>query len=279
MHVVTDLAELRAWRRSARGRIGFVPTMGFLHAGHASLMDRVRPEVDALVVSSYVNPLQFGPHEDLTRYPRDPTGDERLCADRDVDVLFRPEGLYPEGFVTAVTVHGSLTDRLEGAHRPGHFEGVATVVARLLCLVLPSVAAFGEKDWQQLAVIRRLVRDLGLPVEIVGCPLIRDEDGLALSSRNKYLSPDDRKRARTLSQALFAIRAAFQLGERDARRLAETGRHGLAVDRLDYLEVAAAADLAELQRVDRPARALVAAVVGTTRLIDNVAIGGEPTWT
>ncbi len=273
MEVVSEVASLVAWRGDQRGRrIGFVPTMGFLHAGHASLMDRLRPEVDLLVVSSYVNPLQFGQNEDLSRYPRDADGDERLCRAHRVDLLFRPDSLYPPGFSTAVTVHGSLTDRLEGEHRPGHFEGVATVVARLLALVGPTVAAFGEKDWQQLAVVRRVVVDLGLPVEILGCPLIRDADGLALSSRNKYLSPDDRRRALSLVTALRAVAAAFQQGERDADRLGGIGRAQLDVDRLDYLEVAAAADLAALDQVDRPARVLVAAVVGSTRLIDNLAI-------
>jgi pantoate--beta-alanine ligase len=279
MELLAEVPALVAWRRGQGAkRIGFVPTMGFLHAGHASLMDRLRPEVDVLLVSSYVNPLQFGPHEDLARYPRDPAGDDALCATHGVDAVFRPESLYPPGFATAVTVHGALTDRLEGAFRPGHFEGVATVVARLLALAGPAVAAFGEKDWQQLAVVRRMVADLGLPVEILGCPLIRDADGLALSSRNKYLAPADRKRALSLSAALRAVQAAFGAGERDADRLAGIGRAALDVDRLDYLEVAGADDLAALGAVDRPARALVAAFIGTTRLIDNLPVG-EGTWT
>jgi pantoate--beta-alanine ligase len=208
MRIITDPIELQqeALARRARGeRIGFVPTMGYLHAGHTSLMDLARPRCDWLVVSIYVNPLQFGPDEDLDRYPRDPQGDAAKCAAAGTDVLFMPTSLYPVDHGTRVLVTG-LTEGLCGSSRPGHFDGVTTVVSRLFGLVQPSLAVFGEKDFQQLAVLRRMTRDLALPIEVVGGPLVRDADGLALSSRNRYLSTTDRARGRTLHQALFAIR-------------------------------------------------------------------------
>ena len=275
MLVVDDPEAMRAWareHRKPRARIGFVPTMGFLHAGHRSLMERLRPEVDRLVVSIYVNPLQFGPEEDLDRYPRDPEGDATLCRDAGVDVLFVPESLYPTGFATSVSVHG-LTDGLCGASRPGHFEGVATVCARLFGLTGCTHAAFGEKDYQQLAVIRRMVDDLALDPVIVGCPLVRDEHGLALSSRNKYLSDAERSRARSLSQALFAIRGDAAT-DPDVASLLGKGAAIVDADRLEYLEIVDAESLEPLDRLSaqRPARALIAAHYGATRLIDNVAV-------
>jgi len=275
MQTLTEPDAIRAWareQRSAGATVGFVPTMGFLHAGHRSLMDRLRPLVDQLVVSIYVNPLQFGPDEDLERYPRDPEGDAAQCAQAGADVLFVPESLYPSGFATSVSVHG-LTETLCGASRPGHFEGVATVCARLFGLVRCTHAAFGEKDYQQLAVIRRMVTDLAIDTEIVGCPLVRDEHGLALSSRNAYLSDGERTRAQSLSRALFAIRDAA----RDGAPVAELRARGLEIvdaDRLDYLEIVDADSLEPMGRLSagRPARALVAAHYGGTRLIDNVAV-------
>jgi pantoate--beta-alanine ligase len=271
--VLTSPAEMTAWADARRrsGRIGLVPTMGFLHRGHASLMDTLRPRCDHLVVSIYVNPLQFGPTEDLDRYPRDLPGDLELCDQHGVDAVFAPTSMYPDGFQTSVDVH-ELTTGLCGATRPGHFEGVATVCARLFGLTRADVAAFGEKDYQQLAVLRRMVTDLAIPVEIVGGALIRDDDGLALSSRNKYLSPGDRARALSLSRALFALRDAARPGA-DAARLVADARAALDVDRIDYVELVDAASLAPLTTLDRPARALVAAFVGATRLIDNVAVG------
>lgn len=267
---------LRAWADQVhrRGqRIGFVPTMGYLHRGHASLMDLVRPDCDQLVVSVYVNPLQFGPTEDLSRYPRDLDGDAALCRAHGVDLLFAPRDLYPPGFATSVAVHG-LTEVLCGASRPGHFEGVATVCARLFGVTRADVAAFGEKDFQQLAVIRAMVRDLALPVQIVGGALIRDDDGVALSSRNTYLSADERRRARTLHQALFAMRDAVDGGARDPAAVLAVGRTAIDCDRLDYLALMDPDTLRPLDAVDRdtPARAFVAAFYGKTRLIDNVAI-------
>ncbi len=278
MEILRSPQEMAAWTAPRAGGIGFVPTMGFLHPGHGSLMSLLRSRCQHLVVSVYVNPLQFGPNEDLDRYPRDPEGDAALCESQGVDALFMPPDLYPDGFATSVSVHG-LTDRLCGASRPGHFEGVATVCARLFGLTRCSLAAFGEKDFQQLMVLRRMVTDLALPLSIVPGPLVRDDDGVALSSRNKYLSPDDRVRARTLHQALFAMRDAAAAGRTGARELLEVGRAALVCDRLDYLELVDAQTLEPIERVaDRPARALVAAFYGQTRLIDNVAVGPELTW-
>jgi len=280
MEVVRSPDAMVRWAEARAGvTIGFVPTMGFLHRGHASLMSLLRSRVDHLVVSVYVNPLQFAPHEDLARYPRDLERDSALCAAESVDVLFAPEDLYPDGFATSVAVHG-LTDRWDGAMRPGHFEGVATVCARLFGLTRCTHAAFGEKDYQQLLVVRRAVEDLALPLRIVPGPLIRDHDGLALSSRNAYLSEVDRGRAPSLSMAMFAMQAAADAGERSVSTLVAIGRDLLECDRLDYLAVADAETLEPIDEVgDRPARALLAAWIGTTRLIDNVRIGKELPWT
>jgi pantoate--beta-alanine ligase len=273
------MSDWAAAQRAEGHRIGFVPTMGSLHRGHASLMALLRPRCDRLVVSVYVNPLQFGPTEDLDRYPRDPEGDAALCAAEGVDALFMPQDLYPEGFATSVSVHG-LTDGLCGARRPGHFDGVATVCARLFGLTGAHLAAFGDKDFQQLMVIRRMVHDLALPVRIVPGPLVRDADGVALSSRNRSLDADQRARARSLHQALGAIREGAAAGTTDAGSLLAAGRAVLDCDRLDYLELVDAETLAPIDAVgDRPARALVAASFGQTRLIDNVGVGPELRWT
>lgn len=280
METITSPEAMSAWADERRGegrRIGLVPTMGFLHDGHLSLMDLMRSRVDDLVVSIYVNPLQFGPTEDLDRYPRDPEGDLAKCASSGVDALFVPAVMYPHGFQTSVAVH-EVTRGLDGAARPGHFEGVATVVARLFGITRCDEACFGEKDWQQLTVIRRMVQDLAMPVEVVAGPLIRDHDGLALSSRNKYLSAEDRRRALTLSRALFGMARSELSGQPDVAALIAQGKAALDVDRLDYLAIVDADTLEPLDVVDRPARGLVAAFVGATRLIDNVPIGPEPTW-
>ena len=261
----------RLWRAEGL-RVGFVPTMGFLHEGHTALMDAVRPLVDRLVVSIYVNPLQFGPNEDLDRYPRDPEGDSQKCQAHGTDLLFMPTDLYPDGFRSSVAVHG-LTAGLCGASRPGHFDGVTTVVCRLFNLVGCHLAAFGEKDFQQLAVIQQMVRDLAMPVEILPVPLVRDTDGLALSSRNKYLDPDQRRRALSLSGSLNRLAAEAAAGERSVAVLIERAIDRLDCDALDYLEVVDAQTLEPLSTLhDRPARALVAARYGATRLIDNVGV-------
>lgn len=280
MELLTSADAMAAWAADAGGTIGFVPTMGFLHAGHGSLMALLRPRCDRLVVSVYVNPLQFGPNEDLARYPRDPEGDARLCEEHGADALFMPDshgpasqaprGVYPDGFSTSVQVHG-LTETLCGASRPGHFAGVATVCARLFGLTRADLAAFGEKDFQQLAVIRRMVRDLALPVRIVPAPLVRDTDGVALSSRNKYLTPALRERATSLHRALFAMRDA----DGDVAHRIALGQGLIDCDRLDYLDLVDAETLRTATSLDRPARAVVAAFYGTTRLIDNVAVGPD----
>lgn len=282
MDTLLSSAEMTAWsaEQKAAGRtIGFVPTMGFLHVGHRSLMQRLRSRVDRLVVSIYVNPLQFGPNEDLDRYPRDPDGDSAACIAEGVDALFTPPELYPDGFSTQVAIFG-LTEHLCAASRPGHMEGVATVCTRLFNLVGCDEACFGEKDFQQLMMIRRMVTDLAIPTRIVPGALVRDTDGIALSSRNKYLSAEDRQRALTLHLALFAMVEAARAGEKRADVLKRIGRSRLDCDRVDYLEVMDAESLQGISEIGtRPARALVAAFYGTTRLIDNVALGPDLVWT
>ena len=271
MHTVVAPADLRVQLTDLRAngqRIGFVPTMGFLHEGHLSLMRQAREICDHLVVSIYVNPLQFGPDEDLSTYPRDHEGDAAKCKAVGVDTLFLPPSLYDEDHSTRVSV-SALTNRLCGASRPGHFDGVTTVVARLFGLVQPSVAVFGEKDYQQLAVIRRMVRDLSMNVEIIGGALIRDADGLALSSRNQYLDANARTRALTLHRTLQQIRD--HSSPSSELRLSEA-RKTLDVDKIDYLEVVDPLTLEPVAHITAPARVLVAAWIGKTRLIDNMAI-------
>ncbi|HEV3402226.1 MAG TPA: pantoate--beta-alanine ligase, partial [Acidimicrobiales bacterium] len=271
-----DLRAALDHARSAGLTVGLVPTMGALHQGHLSLIRRSAAECDLTVVTVFVNPLQFGPNEDLATYPRDLGADLRAAAAAGADVVFAPTvaEMYPEPTVTTVHVDG-LVDVLEGASRPGHFAGVATVVAKLLNLAGPCRAYFGEKDWQQLVVVRRLVRDLDFPVEVVGCQTVRDRDGLACSSRNVRLSPDERRAATVLSRALADAAALVEARERDPdtirRRLTEVVASEPLV-RLDYAEVVRAADLAPLERLEGDVRLLVAARVGATRLIDNVGV-------
>jgi len=272
-------AAMAAWSDAARGRgerLAFVPTMGFLHAGHTALMDEAHRHGDRVVLSIFVNPLQFGPNEDLDRYPRDLPGDLQKAAAHGVDAVFlpTPANMYPPGHQTTVQVH-QLEQGLCGGSRPGHFVGVATVVCKLFNIVRAHVAVFGEKDFQQLAIIRRMVRDLDMPVEIVALPTVREADGLAMSSRNKYLLPDERQRATALSRALFAARDACAAGQRDAARLVEGVVAALQgqVTRIDYVELRDAESLQPLVTVDAPAVLAVAAFVGRTRLIDNVRLG------
>jgi pantoate--beta-alanine ligase len=270
-------AELREPRRAGR-TIGLVPTMGAFHEGHLSLIRHARERSDVAVVSLFVNPTQFNDPADLERYPRDEARDAKLAADLGVDVLFAPEPdeLYPDGFATTVKVAG-LGDVLEGAHRPGHFEGVATVVTKLLNIVGPDVAYFGQKDAQQAMLIKRVVRDLNLPVEIDIRPTVRDRDGLALSSRNALLNEDERARAVALSRALEAARKAVQAGEHDAEAVREraiAAMHDFDVEP-EYLELVSPDTLAPLERIDGEALALVAARVGPARLIDNAPINGS----
>lgn len=271
MKIIRDIDEMMVLSRSWAGsQVGFVPTMGYLHRGHTSLMQLTRPLCAQLVVSIFVNPLQFNANEDLGRYPRDPEGDAQKCAAAGVDVLFIPEGFYPPNFRTRVIVNG-VSSRWEGAERPGHFEGVATVVARLLGIVAPTVACFGEKDFQQLEVIRSMARDLALPVRILSGPLVRDDDGVALSSRNVYLSPSQRERARSLHRALYAIRDH----RGTVRERLAVGAERVDSDKVDYLAIVDAEDLEPLpadEPVTRSARAIVTARYGAVRLLDNVAI-------
>ena len=276
MRTVRTVAELRtelAASRSAGRVIGLVPTMGAFHEGHLSLMRRAREQCDEVVVSLFVNPSQFGDSADLNAYPRDEQRDAMLAEEIGVNCLFAPpvEEVYPTGFATTVSVAG-LTDTLEGVHRGrGHFEGVTTVVTKLLNMVAPQVAYFGQKDAQQVAVIRRLVRDLDLPVRIEVCPIVRDVDGVALSSRNVYLRGPERARARALSRALRAAQEAVDAGERDPSSIIELARTQLSTADLepDYLELVSPETLAPLQRIDGDALAVVAARVGRVRLIDN----------
>jgi pantoate--beta-alanine ligase len=258
-------------------RLALVPTMGFLHQGHLSLMQEGLTRADAVAVSIFVNPTQFGPKEDLSRYPRDFEGDVKRCASVGVAAIYAPEPstMYPEGYQTYVNVE-QVSQGLCGDRRPGHFRGVATVVTKLLALFRPEVALFGEKDWQQLQVIRRLTADLELGVEIVGQPTIREADGLAMSSRNAYLSADDRVRGLAISKGLFAARAQVQAGERSSAPLIATIEASLTAvgARIDYVEVRDAVSLVPAPTLvpGRPARALVAAFFGNTRLIDNLEV-------
>jgi pantoate--beta-alanine ligase len=277
LHVATT-TELREWckaTRSAGNTIGLVPTMGYLHAGHLSLVERARADRTSVVVTIFVNPLQFGPNEDLDRYPRDLANDLGSCEAAGVGLVFAPETseMYPRPPCTTVHVAG-LTEGMCGAARPTHFDGVTTVVTKLFSLVGECRAYFGRKDAQQLAVVRRMVADLNLPVEVIGCPLVREPDGLALSSRNAYLSPDERRAAPVLSRALEAAADAIEAGARDAGALVETVRRVVATEplvELEYVEVRDADDLVPVARVDGVVLIALAAKLGKTRLIDNVS--------
>jgi pantoate--beta-alanine ligase len=270
--IATLRAELDAARAAGRS-VGFVPTMGFLHDGHASLMRAARAECDVVVASIFVNPLQFGPTEDLAAYPRDLEGDSALAEAAGVDLLFVPDGaeMYPTPMVTNVSVAG-VSAPLEGRTRPTHFDGVATVVTKLFSIVGACRAYFGEKDFQQLAVVRQLVHDLSLPVEVVGCPTARAADGLALSSRNVYLSPEERAAAPVLHQALQLGRSAIEAGERDpvaVRELMATHVATQPLAQLDYAEVVDARTFEVPDPLAGTLRLLVAAKFGSARLIDN----------
>jgi pantoate--beta-alanine ligase len=279
LEIVRSVAELRrrvaAWRRKGE-RVGLVPTMGALHAGHLSLVEIAKQRCDRAVVSIFVNPAQFAPHEDFDRYPRDEAGDVAKLLTVATDLVYAPERreMYPEGFVTRVSV-GGVAEGLEGQFRPHFFTGVATVVSKLLLQCLPDVAVFGEKDYQQLLVIKRMAVDLNLPVEIVGAPTLREPDGLAMSSRNAYLAPEARKTAVVLSEVIRQVAAETGRGGRVSEAVERgIGRLGAAGFHIDYLEVRGADDLRSIRSTVRgPARVLVAAWLGKTRLIDNVAVG------
>jgi pantoate--beta-alanine ligase len=279
MQTIRTRRAIRAWARARRAfgkTIGFVPTMGALHEGHASLIRAARRGTDAVAVSIFVNPLQFGPGRDLDRYPRSMAEDLRLCRGEGADVVFLPEAgeLYPNSFQTAVSVN-HLTERFEGRSRPGHFEGVTTVVAKLFHLIDPDRAFFGQKDYQQVVVVKQMVRDLDLPIQIVSCPTVREVDGLAFSSRNRLLSDPERKAARVIFGALTAARALVREGERSGTKvrqamIREIKRESLA--HLDYAAVADPATLIPLRVVKDRAVLLLAVWIGDTRLIDNMVV-------
>jgi pantoate--beta-alanine ligase len=280
MKTARTIDEARRAVRHARARgedIGFVPTMGALHEGHLSLVRAAKHRCRAVVVSIFVNPAQFGPNEDFSKYPRTLENDSAQLAREGVDILFTPstDEMYEPSPAVWVDVEG-LSDRNEGRVRPGHFRGVATVVAKLFNIVQPDVAFFGEKDAAQLAVIRRMVRELRYPVEVVGCPIVREADGLAMSSRNVYLSADERKQAAVLSRALRAAEEAFRRGTSDGNTLATTVRQELSTEpvSIDYVEVLDPVNLLPVETIKAPTLLAIAARVGGTRLIDNVVLGG-----
>ncbi len=277
MKIVTTLPELRLARQSLPAPMGFVPTMGYLHAGHISLVQAAKAECASVAVSIFVNPTQFGPNEDLARYPRDLPRDLALLEAAGVDLVWTPtvEVMYPSGFQTWVEVDG-LARPLEGEVRPGHFRGVTTVVAKLFNTVSPDKAYFGQKDAQQAAVIRRMTKDLDFPIEIVICPTLREADGLAMSSRNVYLDPGEREAATVLFRALSAAKSAYDSGERDAEKIRLLVRETVAAEPLARLQYVSCADydtLEELETVSGKALLSMAVYVGKTRLIDNFVTG------
>jgi pantoate--beta-alanine ligase len=279
MKICATIAEMRIARQGMprQGcRLGFVPTMGALHEGHLSLVRAAKAQCDVVAVSIFVNPAQFGPQEDFSKYPRNFERDCELLEKEGADFLFAPtvEEMYPQGVVTYVMVEG-LSDKLCGKSRPGHFRGVTTVVSKLFHIVEPDLAFFGQKDAAQVAIIRRMVRDLNMPVQIVGCPIVREVDGLAKSSRNAYLDPGQRKAALVLYRALMQVRDLFEHGEGEAAKLIEVGKQVFAEEpsvRLDYLEIVDPDALDPVVEVGAPALVAVAGFVGATRLIDNVVL-------
>ncbi len=278
MEIVRDASEMRAvmGKLQADGaNVALVPTMGALHAGHLSLVEAGLRDAGKCVASLFVNPKQFGPNEDFSRYPRQEAADIEILRAAGCDVLFAPapETVYPSGFATTVSV-AHIGDTLEGAHRPGHFDGVSTIVAKLLLMVLPDIAIFGEKDWQQLAIIRRMAADLNLPVRILGAPTVRDNDGLALSSRNTYLSATERTAAAALPAALLEAKRRIEAGDAVPPVLAQASNALLnaGFSSVDYVTLADADSLQLLAEADRPARLLAAARIGATRLIDNFPV-------
>lgn len=279
MKVLCTIGEMRANSRVARARgsrLGLVPTMGALHEGHLSLVRAAKGKSDVVIASIFVNPTQFGPHEDFSRYPRDLDRDLSLFEREGVDFVFAPsvQEMYPEQNITWVTVEG-LSEKLDGKSRPGHFRGVATVVAKLFNVIEPDIAFFGQKDAAQVAVIRRMVRDLNMPVQIEICPIVRERDGLALSSRNAYLSPEQRKDALVLFRSLTQVRELFEKGERGVRALLEAAQAEFArVPNvlLDYFEIVDPDELTPVDAVNHRTLVAVAAFLGGTRLIDNIVL-------
>ena len=277
IHAKAQLRQSLKKARMAAKTVGLVPTMGYLHAGHASLIRRARQENDVVVVSVFVNPTQFGPNEDLSTYPRDAEKDLALMQAEGVELAFFPsvEEIYPSGFTTYIEVQGAMTNTLCGKSRPGHFRGVTTIVGKLFHLAAPDRAYFGQKDAQQLAVIEQMTRDLDFNVQIVGCPIVREADGLAMSSRNVYLSETQRAQAPVISKALFAARDLILGGRRDAVEIAEHIKKAIStIDTavIDYVSIVDSRTLADLERLSGDVLIAVAAKVGRTRLIDNIRI-------
>ncbi len=279
MRIARTIADTRAaiaGLRARRRTIGLVPTMGALHEGHLSLVRAARSRCDAVIATIFVNPLQFGPNEDFSKYPRTFDNDCALLEAEGVDLLFAPEAseMYPPGATTFVEVE-EVQDRLDGQSRPGHFRGVATVVAKLFHIIGPDEAFFGQKDAAQVAILRRMVRDQNFPLEVVVCPIVREPDGLAMSSRNRYLSPQDRQHALALSRSLLAVEQKISGGVRDAARLIETGVAILAAEpgvRVDYFRIVDPGTLEDRPDLHRGALIAVAAWVGPARLIDNLLV-------
>ena len=277
MLTVITLTDLYSSRRSFAGTVGLVPTMGYLHEGHLSLVRRAKEESDHVVVSIFVNPTQFGPKEDLSKYPRDLDRDLSLLESLGVDLVWAPtqQIMYPQGYQTWVEVE-AITRPLEGSMRPGHFKGVTTIVAKLFTVVQPHKAYFGQKDAQQAAVIRQMTRDLNFPIEIVICPIVREPDGLAMSSRNVYLDPAQRKAATVLYRSLHAAKNAYENGERDAEELRQIMKDVLASEPLAQMQYVSCADydtLEELETVTGKTLLSMAVFMGKTRLIDNFVLG------
>ena len=279
IHDVQEMQQTVSGLKRNDKRIAFVPTMGFLHEGHASLLREGRKQGDILVLSIFVNPTQFGPNEDLDRYPRNLEGDCALAESCGVDIVFVPtaSGMYPPGFQTTVAL-GPLTEPLCGASRPGHFNGVAVVVTKLFGIVQPDVALFGKKDYQQLAIIRQMTADLNLPVEVVGMPIVREPDGLAMSSRNSYLTPEQRQQALCLHRAILKVRELFAAGETGVELLLASARRIIAAvpeATIDYLELRDGITLAPVEQAANGTLLALAVKVGSTRLIDNTLLGDE----
>ena len=277
MKVLSTITEFREVRKKLRGSVGFVPTMGYLHEGHLVLVRRAREENKTVVVSIFVNPTQFGPSEDFARYPRDPERDLAMLEKEEVDLVFMPsvEEMYPEGFCSWVEVE-KVTEKLEGAVRPGHFRGVTTVVAKLFNIVQPTRAYFGQKDAQQVVVIKRMVADLNMNLDIIVVPTHREPDGLAMSSRNIYLSPEERQAALVLWKSLNLAQQLWRQGERKAERVQQQmvaliQKEPLA--KIDYVSIADPETLEEIAKLDRPALVSLAVRIGKTRLIDNITLG------
>lgn len=278
MEIVSTIAEVREcvniWKKEGK-TVGFVPTMGYLHEGHMSLIDAAR-ENDKVVVSIFVNPIQFGPNEDLASYPRDLEHDAKMCQEHGVDLIFHPtpEEMYGDNFYSFVDMN-VLTQELCGLTRPVHFRGVCTVVTKLFNIVAPDKAYFGQKDAQQLAIVRRMVKDLNMPIEIVGCPIVREADGLAKSSRNTYLSEKERQAALVLSRSIFLAKEMAENGERDAKKIisamtAEIQKEPLA--KIDYVKAVDSLTMQQVEKIEGEVLIAIAVYIGKTRLIDNVTV-------